>query len=232
MNASALKQSLAGRFVHVFSALHHGLALVGLAALIAMSLYFGRAWSSAPDNRSTAFGTIRYDGLALFEPVADSDDPRYRVLATYLSRRYKVALDATEQLVGAAYDAGRRVGLDPLIILAVMGIESGLNPIAESVMGAKGLMQVIPKHHQDKFDQHGGDQAVLDPMTNILVGTRILKEYIRRTGSVEAGLQTYAGAVSDASGMYAQKVMAEKERMRQTLQRYERVNPPAKGAAA
>ena len=226
MNASDLKQSLADRFVQLFSALHHGLAFIGLAALIGLSLYFGRAWSSAPDSRSTVFGTIRYDGLALFEPVVDSDDPKYRVLASYLSRRYKVAFDATEQLVGAAYDAGQRVGLDPLIILAVMGIESGLNPIAESVMGAKGLMQVIPKHHQDKFDEHGGEQAVLDPMTNILVGARILKEYIRRTGSVESGLQTYAGAMSDTSGMYAQKVMAEKERMRQTLQRFERLNPP------
>ena len=112
-----------------------------------------------------------------------------------------------------------------------MGIESGLNPIAESVMGAKGLMQVIPKHHQDKFDESAGEQALLDPMTNILVGARILKEYIRRTGSVESGLQTYAGAISDSTGTYAQKVMAEKERMRQALLRFERLTSTKPAAA-
>lgn len=223
MNASALKRSLAGRFSSFVSALHHGLALVGLIAVILVAVQAGRSSAGTSDNRSIAFGTIRYDGLALFEPVADSDDPRYRALASYLSRRYRVALDAAEPLVGAAYAAGQRVGLDPLIILAVMGIESGLNPIAESVMGAKGLMQVIPKHHQDKFDERAGEQAILDPMTNILVGARILKEYIRRTGSLESGLQTYAGAMSDTTGTYAQKVMAEKERMRQALLRFERL---------
>lgn len=223
MSASALKQSLAVRISSFVSVLHHGLALVGLVAVILAAVQMGRPWGASSDNRSTVFGTIRYDGLALFEPVVDSEDPKYRALASYLSRRYKVALDAAEPLVGAAYSAGQRVGLDPLIILAVMGIESGLNPIAESVMGAKGLMQVIPKHHQDKFDESAGEQALLDPMTNILVGARILKEYIRRTGSVETGLQTYAGAISDSNGTYAQKVMAEKERMRQALLRFERL---------
>lgn len=231
MNASALKKVLAGRFAPVLSIVHHGFAFVGAVAVLFFALQVGRTWSVSPDSRSIAFGTIRYDGAALFEPVADSDDPRYRALASYLSRRYKVALDATEQLVGAAYDAGQRVGLDPLIILAVMGIESGLNPIAESVMGAKGLMQVIPKHHQDKFDDRAGEQVLLDPMTNILVGARILKEYIRRTGSVESGLQTYAGASSDATGSYAQKVMAEKERMLQAVQRFERLTSQRPSAA-
>ncbi len=231
MNASALKRCLTVQFSSFVSMLHHGLALVGLAAVILFAVQLGRSWGASSDNRSTAFGQIRYDGLALFEPVIDSEDPRYRALASYLSRRYKVALDAAEPLVGAAYVVGRRVGLDPLIILAVMGIESGLNPIAESVMGAKGLMQVIPKHHQDKFDESAGEQALLDPMTNILVGARILKEYIRRTGSVESGLQTYAGAMSDSTGTYAQKVMAEKERMRQALLRLERLTATKPAAA-
>jgi len=231
MIASALKRGLTVRFSSFVSMLHHGLALVGLAAMILFAVQMGRSWGASSDNRSTAIGQIRYDGLAFFEPVIDSEDPRYRALASYLSRRYKVAIDAAEPLVGAAYVVGQRVGLDPLIILAVMGIESGLNPIAESVMGAKGLMQVIPKHHQDKFDVSAGEQALLDPMTNILVGARILKEYIRRTGSVESGLQTYAGAMSDSTGTYAQKVMAEKERMRQALLRLERLTATKPAAA-
>jgi len=50
-------------------------------------------------------------------------------------------------------------------------------------MGAKGLMQVIPRFHQDKLDALGGEDSVLDPMTNIMVGARILKDAVRRGGA-------------------------------------------------
>jgi len=36
-------------------------------------------------------------------------------------------------------------------------------------------MQVIPKYHLDKLLEHGGEEAVLDPMINIALGARILK---------------------------------------------------------
>jgi soluble lytic murein transglycosylase-like protein len=78
---------------------------------------------------------------------------------------------------------------------------------------------VIPKYHQDKLEEHGGEDSVLDPMTNILVGTRILKDAMRRGGGLMRGLQLYAGAFGDDGQQYAQKVIAEKERLQQTLKR-------------
>jgi soluble lytic murein transglycosylase-like protein len=84
-------------------------------------------------------------------------------------------------------------------------------------MGAKGLMQIIPKYHRAKLLEHGGDEAVFDPESNILVGTRILQEYIYRTGTQEAGLQSYNGASRDGSAQYAQKVMAERDRLEQVV---------------
>ncbi|RZA18349.1 MAG: hypothetical protein EOP02_20250, partial [Proteobacteria bacterium] len=60
----------------------------------------------------------------------------------WLSKRYRVASDAANMLVSTAYLTAHDLKLDPLLILAVMAIESGLNPFAESAMGAKGLMQV------------------------------------------------------------------------------------------
>jgi soluble lytic murein transglycosylase-like protein len=216
MDKAELKQSLRTGIGAIATTVHHGLAFIGLAAVIFIVV---QSLVGLPESlgRAAAQGPIRFDGDLL------ADDPeavRHRALVSYLSRRYRVASSATEQLVDAAYDAGQQVGLDPLLILAVMAIESRFNPIAESGVGAKGLMQVIPKHHQDKL---GGDEsAVLDPTTNILLGARILKEYIRRTGSLEAGLQFYNGALADISSQYAQKVMAEKERIQEALKRVDR----------
>lgn len=136
-----------------------------------------------------------------------------QVLAEHLARRYYVAATETERYVAVAYRAAREAGLDPLLVLAVISVESRFNPIAESVMGAKGLMQIIPRYHHARLELYGGEDAVLDPESNILVGTRILKEYVRRTGTLEAGLQFYNGALWDGSAQYAQKVFAERRRL-------------------
>lgn len=217
-----LKQIAVQTYTLITAFLHNGLAVLGAIAAIALLMGARPAvdHGAQPSPASTGFGTIRHESISLYGPAADAEEnPQYRTLAVYLARRYKVARDATEQLVGAAHEAGNRLGMDPLLILAVMAVESRFNPIAESVMGAKGLMQVIPKFHQDKLEEHGGEDTVFDPMTNILVGTRILKDAMRRGGGLVPGLQLYAGAFGDDSQQYAQKVIAEKERLQQTLKR-------------
>jgi hypothetical protein len=214
-----LKQIAVQTYTSIKAFLHNGLAVLGAVAAIALLMGARPVVDHGAQPGSAVFGTIRHEGISLYGPSAEVENPQYRTLAVYLSRRYKVALDATEQLVGAAHEAGSRLGMDPLLILAVMAVESRFNPIAESVMGAKGLMQVIPKFHQDKLEEHGGEDSVFDPMTNILVGTRILKDAMRRGGGLMPGLQLYAGAFGDDGQGYAQKVIAEKERMQQMLKR-------------
>ncbi len=143
----------------------------------------------------------------------------YRVLAEFLAKRYKVSQDVTFDLVSIAHAAGQQIGLDPLLIIAVISVESRFNPIAESVAGAKGLMQIIPKYHPEKLQEFGGEKAVFDPATNILVGSQILKEYIGRTGNLSTALQMYAGALNDEQDIYTNKVMNEKQRLQQILGR-------------
>jgi len=145
-------------------------------------------------------------------------DATQQALVEHLARRFQIAEGPTERIVEAAYRAAAGVGLDPLLVLAVISIESRFNPIAESGMGARGLMQIIPKYHREKLAEHGGDEAVLDPESNILVGAQILREYVRRTGSLEAGLQFYNGAAWDDSARYTQKVLAERQRLAQVAQ--------------
>jgi soluble lytic murein transglycosylase-like protein len=136
-----------------------------------------------------------------------------RTVAEYIAKRYRVSDTAVSGFVTAAYRAGSQYSVDPLLVLAVMAVESRYNPVAESSVGAKGLMQVMPKFHLDKLVDHGGEPELLEPEVNILVGTRILREYQRRLGDTEAALQMYAGALDEPTAQYAAKVFAEKARL-------------------
>ena len=143
-------------------------------------------------------------------------------LARYIANRYRVAEEMVTSIVNAAFGAAEAQAIDPLVILAVVATESSYNPIAESVVGAKGLMQVIAKFHPEKLADHGGEGALFQPEVNIQVGTQILREYLRRFGDLEIALQVYAGALDDTDARYARKVLAERSRLQQALERSRR----------
>ena len=138
-------------------------------------------------------------------------------VARYLSSKYKIDHSAGLDFVEKAITVSREVGLDPTLILAVTAVESSFNPAAESTKGAQGLMQVMTSVHLEKFQLFGGHQAALNPDANMRVGSLILREYIAKGGSLEAGLRLYVGASSMfiSDGGYGEKVLAERERLRQ-----------------
>jgi hypothetical protein len=135
-------------------------------------------------------------------------------VAYWLSKKYNIAPEPLSALVAEAYETGNRTKLDPTLILAIMAIESGFNPFAQSPVGAQGLMQVMTKIHSDKYETFGGKLAAFDPVTNLRVGVKVLQECIARAGSVEGGLKFYVGAGNmEDDGGYAGKVMAEHSRL-------------------
>ena len=122
-----------------------------------------------------------------------------------------------------------RSKIDPTLILAVMAIESGFNPFAQSSVGAQGLMQVMTRVHVDKYQTAGGNLAAFDPMTNLRVGVKVLQECIARAGSIEGGLRYYVGAANlDSDGGYADKVLAEYARIRAIASGQPVTAPPAR----
>ena len=136
-------------------------------------------------------------------------------VAFWLSKKYRVAPEPVSALVSEAYGIGMRTKLDPTLILAVMAVESGFNPFAQSAVGAQGLMQVMTKIHIEKYEIFGGKLAAFDPLTNLRVGVKVLQECIARAGSLEAGLRSYVGAANiEDDGGYSAKVMAEHGRLK------------------
>ena len=208
-----MNKSFAGR---AYSGAKRMLAFIGLAAVGGLMIL---ALQGDGLKRLPSLA-----GDALFQPAAEVSGPiqsavetpveREQMLMTeFIAKRYRVSEAAVSSYVEAAYRAGEQYSVDPLLILAVVAVESRYNPVAESGVGAKGLMQVIPKYHLDKLTDHGGEHALLEPEVNIQVGTQILREYQRRFRDTETALQAYAGAFDEPTSQYANKVFAERARL-------------------
>lgn len=131
----------------------------------------------------------------------------------WVARQYRVSSEALEPVLAEAENSAREAGLDPLLIVAMMAVESSFNPFAESNMGAQGLMQVIPRWHMDKIGEDAGEDALFDPLLNVQVGTQVLVEGLQRYGSLQAALQYYGGARNDPEARYSKRVLAMKARI-------------------
>jgi len=197
------------------------LATLYVALVAPSALRVDRLWAAtfAQPSADLTVGQPDDSAAAPIRPSVTRDaGPEIDALATLVAKRYRIANETTRVLIAAAYREGQRVGIDPLLIVAVIAVESRFNPIAESDAGAQGLMQVIPGYHKDQMKAAGVDSA-LDPHDNIRLGSQILREYIRRGGTEAAGLQIYNGAAADTSNAYALRVLAEKQRLQQAIQR-------------
>ncbi|MBT9507113.1 lytic transglycosylase domain-containing protein [Rhodoferax sp.] len=210
-----------------FEITHNGFALVGLAVIFAVITLTARpelrqigeikliTWLQTRQVAVTGMET-EIDAIDRATATNPQELPKQQAAVAYwLSKKYRVAPEPVSALVAEAYEIGIRTKLDPTLILAVMAVESGFNPFAQSPVGAQGLMQVMTKIHSDKYENFGGKLAAFDPLTNLRVGVKVLQECIQRAGSTEGGLRFYVGAANiEDDGGYAGKVMAEHSRLK------------------
>lgn len=213
---------------------HNTLALVGLLAIAVAVLALGRAdlrgqlevvaleWlQTRHEAREVATGNIL---ASVAEPDAVNRatatdlkalTSEQAKVAVWIARRYKVAPEPISALVQEAWSIGQRAGLEPTLILAIMAVESSFNPFAQSPVGAQGLMQVLTRVHDDKYEPFGGIHAAFDPISNLRVGVQVLKECIRRAGGLNEGLKHYVGAaLQEHDGGYVGRVLMEQSLMR------------------
>jgi hypothetical protein len=213
---------------------HNTLALVGLAVVAAAVFAAGQTevkhlvevkaleWLQVrQEARALQAGDV-LSGVAEQTAVsrATAIDPgqltrQQAQVAAWIARRYKVAPEPIARLVLEAWHIGSRAAIDPTLILAVMAVESSFNPFAQSPVGAQGLMQVLTRVHDDKYEAFGGNHAAFDPVSNLRVGVQVLKECIARAGSLNDGLRYYVGAANlDSDGGYVNKVLNEQHHIR------------------
>jgi hypothetical protein len=209
----------------LFQITHNGFALLGLAVVFGVIMLAAKpeirqigelqliGWLQ--DRQESLSGLVSGKASDHVTAVNPKDLPKPQAaLAFWLARKYNVAPEPLSALVAEAYETGPRNKIDPALILAVVAVESGFNPFAQSPVGAQGLMQVMTHVHVDKYAHFGGKLAAFDPVSNMRVGIKVLQDCIARGGTVEAGLKLYVGAANlEDDGGYTAKVLAEYVRL-------------------
>jgi soluble lytic murein transglycosylase len=99
---------------------------------------------------------------------------------------------------GTIEDEAKKNGLDPYMVAALIRQETEFNPLAVSNRNAYGLMQLLPSVGSSMAKKEGihhfHTEELLDPATNIRLGTLYLKEMLDKFG----GRPEYAFAAYNA----------------------------------
>lgn len=163
------------------------------------------------------------------EPSGDS-----AIIDDVLSRRAPdLGLTLRRQLTRAISEESARAGYDPLLIVAIIDVESDFDDDAISNKGARGLMQMKPSTMQFVAEQQGiqltSDEIMGDPGVQIRLAVRYLKQLQDRFGgnldyalmAYNAGPQRIRDAIRshelDAFRRYPQLVQRDFRRFRQGM---------------
>lgn len=190
-------------------------------------------------------GAAVFASLALLPSVVQSNleplvaslplDPEVERIARFLERRAEGTIDPTlrRQVASVVVEEARRVGFDPLFVLAVMEVESSFIPEAVSVADAKGLLQLrditireIAKHEELPAKAASEPQ----PVVHLRLGIRYLAMMHRKYGDSSRALAAWnagpvavdralasSGEVPDRWLRFARRVHREHRNLRQAF---------------
>jgi hypothetical protein len=131
-------------------------------------------------------------------PYVEPEPEKIETPDVELDQQDRSALDGTPyaEIIGSAAAAH---GVDPMLVRALIQVESGYRPHAKSRRGAMGLMQLMPSTARAYQVRNP-----FDPKTNIEAGIKHLKTLIDRFRGVELALAAYnagPGAVEKFNGV-------------------------------
>ena len=163
------------------------LAILALCALLSTTVEPNLGWLKAVHTGALAAESAV--DSALDRAIVGQIAVRLASRRTALSDRERFAL--AETIVAEA----RSQGLDPLLVAAVIEVESAGRPQAVSHVGALGLMQILPATGRELAQKHGvpwsGPNTLFDPAINVKLGAAYLRELTNRYGDVSIALAAY-----------------------------------------
>jgi soluble lytic murein transglycosylase-like protein len=194
------------------------------AAIPVVMIVVGFVVTAALHNPANAFGVLSGEPKSKFDVLLERsralDTSLKQVEAVYqeqLQPIERVLLDynhdqrLVRRVATALVGEGHRAGLSPDLLLAVLLVENpDLKPGAQSVVGARGLMQVMPLH---RGNWRACSQSMDSIEGNICYGAQIFKDNLRAAGgNIERALLRYNGCVKGTNtptcGQYPYHVFA------------------------
>lgn len=126
------------------------------------------------------------DGRILRSAYLNNLRRRYFERDRFESLYHDSAYDAIYSGYLSPYDdmvksIANEAGVDWKLVIAVMAQESAFDPKAESLAGARGLMQIIPR-----FSRVADKTELYDPETNIREGVRYLQKHLTREAHLDS----------------------------------------------
>jgi len=171
---------------------------------------------------------------------ADLAEEVHAVVAKRM-RRHGTAMHG--RVARAVLAEAKLASLDPLLVLALIHVESSFDPRAISSAGAMGLMQLREPTMRRETTRSGlGPADPRDPVANVQAGVRYLRRLIDAFGGVDVALMAYnagparirshlrRGPVPERFHAYPRKVKGELERIRLALGKGARPGSPLAAA--
>jgi len=157
------------------------LALIALAAI---------GWVWAPVTVAPQPKTLQMTGVS---EVLPSD---FETIDGVLARRAPgLGLVLRKQLAIAIAEEAERASYDPLLVLALIDVESDFQEEAISPMGARGLMQIRPTTLYFLAQKEGirlsREEIAKDPTLCVRLGVRYLRSLHNQFGNLNLALMGY-----------------------------------------
>ena len=172
-------------------------------ALLAACALIGASLSSAPEPEPASASAVVVPAQASLPAVSapPPDEDGEAVLVRQILERFSVrhtALPERERrrLAHVIVEEARAHNLDPDLVMAVIEVESAGYHLAESHVGALGLMQLLPPTGKEMAERVGidwkGPDTLFDPVINVRLGTAYLRELADKyDGNVNTALAAY-----------------------------------------
>ncbi|MEZ5359212.1 MAG: lytic transglycosylase domain-containing protein [Candidatus Zixiibacteriota bacterium] len=110
---------------------------------------------------------------------------------------FQIGFTQDEQisLANVIFEESKKYNYDPMLVMAVILTESTFKKGQVSHVGARGIMQVMPKTGEDLAMRSGmqwvGSEQLFDPAVNVKLGTMHLFEQILKFKDVKKGIIAY-----------------------------------------
>ena len=175
--------------------------LTVLLAVVAATFFAG------PSSEPMAAAPVHQQTLARVGGLPDAWQGK---AAAWVDSQRGIRMSRSEldSLVRVVDRTARRLEADPLMVLAVIQVESRFDPLAVSPMGARGLMQIRPDTAREIASRLGiewtSDDLLFDPEVNVLVGTWYLEHLLDRfDGNLDAAFAAYEAGPGRIEGRLA-----------------------------